>query len=760
MDRWFCDYNLLTGIIPTSLGKWSKLRTAKFDNNKLEGMIPSEFSKLKSLMEFQLSMNLLEGTVSAAFSSWTSIQLFNLGFNSKISGYLSESLASLALLAHFNIQGTEISGTLPPELASWASILNFNMVSTSISGSLPELSTWQQLTSLDVRDTELSGTLPTSASFWISLSDIALSYTKLSGSLSSSAKNWTVLRSLELVSTQISGTLASEFSCWSNLLQFVVSDNKFSGSLPPSYSSWSRLGSYSADFNSLSGTLPFEYGNFNRLRDLNVASNKLSGSFPSSYSGWVSLISFNAGLNYFSGTIPFEYSSFKAINRFAMFQNSFTGALPDFSLWSSSLRTVTLAGNRFSGRFSASLLSPNLTSFDASQNQLDSSFQLTNLPASMLILNLSANAYKSLLLQVDDLTVPAGQTGGIVVDFLGNHLLCPFPSLSYLYQANRASKSVGLLRNQCTTNLIELIPVGVSFASCLLLLLALFLLLKFRFKCVYQLLQTWLKSNSLHYITLKFFVSQLLQHLLLVTTCLNFLEISIAMEVNSPDNCNIFNMNPMWVTSMYFPPNVIVYNSSNPLPPLPDSVCTKSSGTFSQCATEMIARAPLFPQNPSFVQANIDTFNRSCSSFLSGTCVYYENKNLSVFECQRINDPEEALRVFFSKLVFASVLIFSVKELLKQLAVFYSLVFGREPSAIVRDAVCAPLLLYSLGMSRFEQQVLLRSASWSENAFALFYDGPFISEYPLSAFCVAILKITCYAFPHLYFIDCIIMQYV
>ena len=708
----FFDNNYLTGNLPSSVASWQGLLNFDIKRNYFDGTLPSELINWISIERVSFSENpLLSGTLGVAISSWTYITLLYLG-KTKLSGTLPDSFASISLY-RFSVSGTLVSGTLPEAYAKLLSLTYIDISTTAISGSLPPVyELLQELTFFGFKETYISGSLPDSFRNLSKMTAFDARAYLLSGTLPPSFGCWASLT--EVFFSSMSGTLPESFSAWLALDRFDVFVTKISGTLPSYFANWTQVSQFYVDYTELSGTLPGSFQSFSGLVAFYFAHTKVSGTLPASFAEWTTLSSFFASSNKLSGTLPSVYEQLRSLTLFSASRNVLTGNFPNLSQWSSNLANVNLDENQFVGQFSVELLPTDVKYVDVSHNQLTGPVELTNLPASMILLNLSSNQYRSLLLTVYDLTVPPDQTGVFVLDLTNNDVICPFPGLSQIYRANKDSKAVTVLREVCRDDLYQLFPYAISLCCFILLTVAAFLILKFQFLCVLVMLEAWLKSRA--YFSFRFIFALLVQQFSFVNACLAFSDMFDAVSAESPNNCDIFNQKTLWINSM---PNIF-YNSDGTIYP--------PSGVYSNFSTYATLLRSGFPnvQYPESVQSNLETFKSRCALFgNNGECVYQQDESSNFYACVRVVDRAGNLRLFFLKLLIASVLVFFARETLKLVSVIYEICIQSERSlgAMVQSSRFRPLLLYSLGTARFESFVVFYQPTFRDRVWSFLYDG-------------------------------------
>ena len=473
---------------------------------------------------------------------------------------------------------------------------------------------------------------------------------------------------------------------------------EISGTLSPSLFSWTSLQVFRTPGNYLSGTLP--------------VCSSLQGQISCLL--WPALTDFNVDYNHISGSVPTEYAVLRNLESFSAESNQLDGSLPNLSSWSLHLSRIFLAGNQFVGAFSTMLLPPNATRVDFSLNQLNGEVQLKCLPISMVLLNLSANRYNGLLLTASELSMPFGQSGVMVLDITENDLFCPLPGVSQLYQANLHSKHLTLLTSDCRTNFSELMTRGIVFGALMLFTFVILVSVKFFCKRAFSILQASLKQPRL--LLCIFSLKLLWQLYSFFNVALAFRTMFSAIDVITPNNCVIFNLKELWIDEMgHFS------NSTGSEFPTPNSYTN-----FTEYITLLYNGFPGRLLRPS-VQNNENTFAQLCRSFIPGECDYWPD----LYICERVADPAQSSRAYFVRFLLASVVLFTTKEILKQLFVLRTLFFVRRPDYVTANALCSPLLLCFLGCARFQNLVVAFTPSMRDNLLALIYDGPLLFNFLL-----------------------------
>ncbi|KAL8120615.1 phytosulfokine receptor 1-like [Apium graveolens] len=220
----------------------------------------------------------------------------------KLSGNLSESVASLDQLKILNLTHNSLRGSIP------ASLLNL-----------------RNLEVLDLSNNDFSGLFRSSVPeelFQLSnLSVLALQNNRLSGELSSKIGNFSNLGHLDISSNYFSGKLPDVFMELNKLWYFSAQSNLFNGEMPRSLSNSGSISLLSLRNNSLSGQIYLNCSAMNNLTSLDLASNTFNGSIPSDLPNCLKLKTINLAKIKFSGQIPESFKNFHSLTSLS-FSNS------------------------------------------------------------------------------------------------------------------------------------------------------------------------------------------------------------------------------------------------------------------------------------------------------------------------------------------------------------------------------------------------------------------------------------------------------
>ncbi|WZZ54358.1 hypothetical protein YC2023_054465 [Brassica napus] len=199
------------------------------------------------------------------------------------------------------------------------------------------------------------------------------------------------LRQLRLSNCYLYGEISSSFGNLSRLTYLDLSQNQLVGEFPISIGNLNQLTYLSLSENNLHGNIPISLANLTKLSQLDLSENQFTGGISHlKLSNLTSLILLNLFSNNFQSTLPRDLSRLCYLEYISVGDNSFVGSFPTFLFMISSLRMVSLGGNKFSGHIELGNTS--------SSSNLDSLF-LGPFPdwicklRSLRILNLSNNLF-------------------------------------------------------------------------------------------------------------------------------------------------------------------------------------------------------------------------------------------------------------------------------------------------------------------------------------------------------------------------------
>jgi Leucine-rich repeat (LRR) protein len=107
--------NLLSGSIPSELGRLSRLTVLRLYKNSLSGSIPSELGNLSRLTVLYLSENRLSGSIPRELGNLSNLTYLGLSENS-LSGSIPSELGNLSRLTVLSLYSNSLSGSIPSKL--------------------------------------------------------------------------------------------------------------------------------------------------------------------------------------------------------------------------------------------------------------------------------------------------------------------------------------------------------------------------------------------------------------------------------------------------------------------------------------------------------------------------------------------------------------------------------------------------------------------------------------------------------------------
>jgi hypothetical protein len=375
--------NVLTLITSTM----KKLEVLSLSNNQFGGSLPNEINRLTALTFLNLEKNSFVGSLPTELLELVTLklrvlQLGNNKFNGKfpdfpggmiaslssfspLSSFDRTSSASLATtqpncpLEWFIINNNQFRGPFPSSVDTFLSLLCnnltvFNIGFNAFSGSQAPLvsllngnSANTQLEVYQINSNQFSGLIiPT-----------ALDYngdTRTTVTLSTINRQ---LKYLFLQNNRFTGSIPIAFYYYPSLLQLYLNSNQLSSSLVNEHfcqGNWKNLLILSVNNNRLTGELTdICLAKLTQLREIKLSTNNFLSSFPSSLLNGImpNIQKIFLMNNHFFGSLPaiIAYSKLKKLDTFYLSNNQLTGTLP-LTLWNiTTLSTIAIQENSFSG---------------------------------------------------------------------------------------------------------------------------------------------------------------------------------------------------------------------------------------------------------------------------------------------------------------------------------------------------------------------------------------------------------------------------
>ncbi|XP_076943246.1 uncharacterized protein LOC143613422 [Bidens hawaiensis] len=148
---------LVTGFIPSQIGRLKNLRVISLTNNHLTGTIPTSLSDLKNLHTLDLSHNKLAGVIPPTLTSaLPKLKILILSHNN-LAGKIPE-FSGESRLVHVDLKNNKLSGTLPGNTPETVRYLSLS--SNRLWGPIVKRLTSPYLVYLDLSMNKFSGPLP------------------------------------------------------------------------------------------------------------------------------------------------------------------------------------------------------------------------------------------------------------------------------------------------------------------------------------------------------------------------------------------------------------------------------------------------------------------------------------------------------------------------------------------------------------------------------------------------------------------------
>ncbi|XP_062219650.1 putative receptor-like protein kinase At3g47110 isoform X2 [Phragmites australis] len=199
--------NHLSGIIPTSIQKFSGLIDLGLDYNNLTGTIEDWIGKLTNLQTLRLQSNNFIGTVPPSIHNLTNLTVLSLA-NNKLTGFVPPSLGNLKPILMLNLSYNSFQGSIPAEFGNFRQLTELDLSANKFSGEIPEtLGQFQQIQTIQMDQNFLTGNIPITFSNLKSLSMLNLSHNNLSGPMPACVNDLESLTKLDLSYNNFQGEI-------------------------------------------------------------------------------------------------------------------------------------------------------------------------------------------------------------------------------------------------------------------------------------------------------------------------------------------------------------------------------------------------------------------------------------------------------------------------------------------------------------------------------------------------------------------------
>ena len=325
--------NRLTGGIPTTMQKLSKLKVLYLQNNLLTGEIPSWLFDFKGLRDLRLGGNHLIWNKSVSVEIAPNPSLF--GLSLKSCGLVAEVpkwISTLTSLYFLDLSKNKLQGAFPQWFLEMRSLQVLILSNNELTGSLPPdlFSRLNDLQVLALSRNNFSGELPKHMGDHESslLTILTLSENNFSGLVPQSLIHCGQLQLLDLSRNRFSGPFPIFYLEVQQKLAYIdFSYNDFSGQVPTTIPIETRFLAFAG--NKLSGGFPlFNLTNLSKLQHLELQDNNLTGELPNFLSQISTLQVLNLRNNHFQGLIPKSICNLNNLRILDFSNNYLTGEIP------------------------------------------------------------------------------------------------------------------------------------------------------------------------------------------------------------------------------------------------------------------------------------------------------------------------------------------------------------------------------------------------------------------------------------------------
>ncbi|KAL7208661.1 hypothetical protein ACSBR1_030407 [Camellia fascicularis] len=173
--------NMLSGLIPSTIGNLTRLKDLDLSLNPLSGSIPSEIGNLKQLGYLSLVENQLTGSIPPRLNNLTHLKWFQIGYN-KLIGPLPENLCFSGLLIKLTACYNSLTGPIPKSLRNCSSLYRVWLHGNQLSGNISEdFGIYPSLDYIDLSHNNFYGELSKNWGKCHNLTSLKMSNNKISG---------------------------------------------------------------------------------------------------------------------------------------------------------------------------------------------------------------------------------------------------------------------------------------------------------------------------------------------------------------------------------------------------------------------------------------------------------------------------------------------------------------------------------------------------------------------------------------------------
>ncbi|TKY63516.1 LRR receptor serine/threonine-protein kinase GSO2 [Spatholobus suberectus] len=313
--------NSISGEIPSSIVKLSRVWILLMGNNQLEGEIPSELFTLTMLFILDLSQNRLSGSISHVNPS---ILRFLYLQKNAFSGSIPLTLLEGSNLVTLDLRDNNFSGNIPYWIDKLSSLRVLSLGGNNFIGHIPiQLCQLQKITIMDVSRNKLKGSIPScfnNLSFGMEENDY-LEPTFQFETLTVNSPIGSFIDANVSLFRPLNDVQEDDVKA---IVEFRTKNNFYfySGNI------LGKMTGMDLSCNILTGSIPFQIGHMQQIRALNLSHNCLSGSIPYTFSNLTQIESLDLSYNNLSGEIPSQLTKLNTLAIFNVSYNNLSGIAP------------------------------------------------------------------------------------------------------------------------------------------------------------------------------------------------------------------------------------------------------------------------------------------------------------------------------------------------------------------------------------------------------------------------------------------------
>eukprot|EP01040_Poterioochromonas_malhamensis_P004447 gene4447-4767_t len=319
-----------------------------------------------AIISLTLSQFNLEGTLP---NQWQQLPyLFNLDISiNNLTGAVPKSLTLLSNMSSINMARNRLNGTIPQSfLQNFQKMFFISFAYNALEGRLPNFPRINELQYFDVLHNKMYGKLPSSIVYLTSLRRLYLGNNLFTGHLTNITK-LTKLDRLSVNTNSFTGPFPEDFGNLVDLQYAYMHDNQLTGTMPSGISNCTKLFYWTFYVNNMGGSLPSSIQSLNKMQNLIFDENYFTSTLPDVFYDWKSLRQLIVYANTFTGTLPPSLATLSAVQVLLLQANLFTGSpAPAFNASvQTSLQSLDLSSNSFTGELPGEIFGPSLISFTA-----------------------------------------------------------------------------------------------------------------------------------------------------------------------------------------------------------------------------------------------------------------------------------------------------------------------------------------------------------------------------------------------------------